>query len=157
LWSAEALFRFIRPQEAVSIRQFFALSRAWPEDLPSCGGNTLVVAGLEGCVDTLVPADAESWLDQELRPRLLSFQDEYEGQAGLILWLPAGKQRIHMKPATEEYFWRCAPPFNDQNLAIGRILWAGAEADAGRILDGDEKNQDSDGPAWIGLHHPRIS
>lgn len=157
LWNAPALFEIARADEAVSIRQFFALSRAWPDELPSVGGDTVVVAGVEGCLDSLAPADAEAWLDQELRPRLLSFQDEYEGQAGLILWLPAGKQRVTMKAATEEYFWRFAPPFGQQDLPIGKLLWGGAEGDAARILDPDERTQDFDGAAWIGLHHPRIS
>jgi hypothetical protein len=157
LWSPRVLFEITTPNDVLSLRQFFALSQAWPGDLPSGSGDTLVVAGVEGCLDALSPADAESWLAQQLRPRLLSFQDEYEGQAGVILWLPSGKQRVSMKPATDEYFWRCGPPFNQQELPLGRVLWSGAEADAGRILDSEEKTHDFDGAAWIGLHHPRIS
>lgn len=157
LWSTRLVFDLIRPNEAMSIRQFFVLSRAWPSELPSGGGNTLVVAGFDGCVDTLAPGDAEQWLEQELKPRLLSFQDEFEGQAGVILWLPAGKQRVTMKPASEEYFWRCAPPFSQLDIPLGRILWGGSEGDAGRILDPDDKTRDFDGTAWVGLHHPRIS
>jgi hypothetical protein len=53
-----------------------------------------------------------------------------------------------MKPATEEYLWRCALPFGQQDLPIGRILWGGAEGDAGRILDPDDRTQDFDGAAW---------
>ena len=157
LWNPRVLFDLIKPAEAVSIRQFFALSLAWPNELPSGNGDTLVVAGFDGCVDALAPADAEAWLERELKPRLLGFQDEYEGQAGVILWLPAGKQRITMKPASEEYLWRCAPPFSQQDLPLGRILWGGSEGDAGRILDPEDKTHDFDGAAWIGLHHPRIS
>jgi hypothetical protein len=157
LWSPRALFEIAPAEEVMSIRQFFALAHAWPDDLPSGAGNTLVVAGVEGCLDALAPADAEAWLGRELRSRMMSFQDEYEGQAGLVLWMPAGKQRITMKPATEEYLWRCAPQFGQHDLPIGRILWGGAEGDAGRILDPDERSQDFDGPAWMGLYHPRIS
>jgi hypothetical protein len=87
LWNPRVLFEIASADEALSIRQFFALSRAWPDRLPSVGGNGVVVAGVEGSLDALSPTDAEAWLDQELRPRLLSFQDEYESQAGLILWL----------------------------------------------------------------------
>lgn len=46
LWNARVLFERIESHEAISIRQFFACSQAWPEELPSCGGNTIVVAGL---------------------------------------------------------------------------------------------------------------
>jgi hypothetical protein len=62
-----------------------------------------------------------------------------------------------MRPASDEYVWRCAPPFGQQDLPLGRVLWGGAESDAGRILDPDVKDHDFDGAAWIGLHHPRIS
>jgi hypothetical protein len=157
LWSPRILFEIAAADEVVSIRQFLALARSWPDDLPSGGGNTVVVAGLEGCLDALTPTDAETWLGDQLRPLLLGFQDEYQGQAGVILWLPAGRQRVSMKPASDEYSWRCAPPFSQQDLPIGRILWGGAEGDAGRIIDRAEKSHDFDGPAWVGLHHPRVS
>ena len=58
LWNARALFEIAKPEEVVSIRQFFALSRTWPGELASGEGNTLVVAGFEGCVDALAPGDA---------------------------------------------------------------------------------------------------
>jgi hypothetical protein len=157
LWDADTLAELASPSEVVSIRGFFELVKDWPEDLPSGDGNTLVVAGLEGCIDVLTPDDAEVWIEQDLRPQILNFQEEYEGQAGLVFWLPSGRQRIYNTHATGSYFWRCAPPCKDQSLALGRILWAGAEVDAGHILNPQVTNQDYDGPAWIGLHHPRIS
>jgi hypothetical protein len=87
LWGAEALLEITSPAEVVSVRQLFALAEGWPEDLPSGKGNTLVVAGLEGCVDALTPEDAEAWLEQDLRPRMLGFQEEYQGQAALVFGL----------------------------------------------------------------------
>jgi hypothetical protein len=88
---------------------------------------------------------------------VLSFQTEYDSQCGIVFWLPSGRRRVRMAGATEAYSWSCAPPFAEQTLPLGRILWAGAEQDAGRILDSRERDQAIDGPAWIGLHHPRIS
>jgi hypothetical protein len=44
-----------------------------------------------------------------------------------------------------------------KTVPVGRCLWAGADSDTRRILDGREANQDPDGAAWIGLNHPRIS
>jgi hypothetical protein len=79
-------------------------------------------------LDTLAPADAEAWLDQELRPLLLSFQDEYEGQAGLILWLPAGKQRV--TPFSE-------PPLRSQ-MTTGRSPTSTRSGSAGSLLESFE-------------------
>lgn len=157
LWSPELLAEIAKPEEALSIRGFFDLARKWPDDLPSGGGQTLVVAGVEGCIDVLPPSEAETWLEEELRPRVLGFQEEYESQTALVFWLPAGRQRLRMTPATDSYLWLCAPPWQGQTLPLGRLLWSGAESDVGRIIDPREKNQDADGPAWGGLHQPRIS
>lgn len=157
LWSASALAEVANSGEVVSIRQFFEMIGKWPADLPSNDGNTLVVAGLDGCIDLLSPADAETWLENDLRPALVNFQEEYGLDAALAFWLPSGRQRIRMNRATDAYSWVCAAPHSNHQLPIGRILWGGAEPDARRILDPRNSNQDPDGPAWIGLHHPRLS
>ena len=157
LWGGGALAEVAKTDEIVPLRAFLSLAESWPDDLPSDKGNALVVAGVEGVLDSLTPDDAEKWLEEDLKPLLFSFQEEYEGQGALILWLPSGRQRVHMKRASESYLWHCGPASGRKTLPIGRVLWAGAEADAGRVLDPSEKNQDPDGTAWIGLHLPRIS
>jgi hypothetical protein len=157
LWGPELLAEIAKPGEVLSVREFYRLARNWPEDLPSGEGRTLVVAGVEGCVDLLPPVEAQDWLEGELRPRVLGFQDEYDSQAALVLWLPDGRRRVRMTPATESYIWACAGPWRNETIPLGQALWSGAEGDVGRILDPRENNQDSDGPGWVGLHHPRIS
>lgn len=157
LWEADSLSALSKPEDVVSIRQFFALVGKWPNDLPCNDGDTLVVAGLEGYVDLMEPEEAEVWLKSEFLPAVLSFQDEYSLGAALVFWLPTGKSRVRMNRATEAYTWICSAPNSNQQLDLGRILWAGAEPDVGRIIDPDNTNPDPDGAAWIGLHHPRLS
>lgn len=157
LWGGEALSVLAQPQQVVSIRQFFAMVGQWPDDLPCNAGNTLVVAGLEGCIDLLPPDEAEDWLKRDCLPAILQFQDEFDGSGALVFWMPTGKNRVKMNRATEGYSWVCSAPHSNQHLDLGRILWAGAEADVGRIIDPDCTNSDPDGPGWIGLHHPRLS
>jgi hypothetical protein len=157
LWDGETLANLAAPSEVVSIRVFFEMARKWPEDLPSNKSSTLIVAGLEGCLDTLTPEDAETWLERDLKPAILSFQYEYQSEASLILWIPSGRDRINMNLPTECYSWRCAQPYRNQDLPIGRLLWGGAEKDVCRVMNPDATNQDADGPGWIGLHLHRIS
>lgn len=157
LWDAETLNQFARPEEAVTIREFYGLGKQWPERLPSVNGNTIIVVGLEGCLDMLTPQDAEDWLKGDLRGLLLDFQGHYNSETSLILWLPDGKRRVKMAPASEEYLWICAPPHSNQNLSLGRCLWSGAEPDAKRIVNPNIHVSDPDGQSWVGLYHPRIS
>ena len=157
LWGAETLTRAAHPSQVVSVRQFFAMANAWPEELPASGGDALVVSGFEGCLDVLSGQDAEHWIENDLKEVILSFQDEYEGQAGLIFWVPSGRNRISMKGASEEYYWKHSPSKSGRGLHIGRLLWSGVENEVERLLDSEDSTADYDGKAWVGLHHPRIS
>lgn len=144
------------PSAVVSIRELFALRKKWPEDLPGNDGDALVVAGLEGCLDSLSEDDAITWLKTDLKDAVLSFRDHYD-KAALILWLASGRTRVGMDLADEEYFWKISPGRDAARLPLGRCLWGGAESDVARILVSDDKDPDFDGPAYVGLHHPRIS
>lgn len=157
LWEPRVLAKVIAPTAVVSIRELFTLRRAWPDALPGSAGNALVVAGIDGCLDSLSAQDAETWLEADLKPAVLSFQEYYEGGAALILWLASGRKRIGMDLADEEYFWKVGTSQDGARIPLGRCLWGGAEADVARILVSDEKYPDVDGDAYVGLHHPRIS
>ena len=102
LWDTETLAEIVDPLNVVSIRQLFSMVDSWPCNLPHAGGDAIVVAGVEGCLDVLNSADAERWLAEDLRDAIMSFQGHYEGGAGLILWLPSGRTRIAMRGASEE-------------------------------------------------------
>ena len=157
LWDATTLSTVVSPAAVVSIRGFFAMQDSWPEELPGMDGDALVVAGVEGCLDALGGDDANEWLETDLKSVILAFQDEYQGQAALILWLPSGRSCISMEAATEEYFWRTRSTASARGLPIGRYLWAGAESDVARIIVSTAPNPDADGDAYVGLYHPRIS
>jgi hypothetical protein len=157
LWEPRALASVAEPRSVCSIRQFFALQAAWPESLPSVGGDALVVAGLEGCLDALTEEDAVEWLESDFRSAVLRFQEHYEGKAALILWLPSGRKRVSMEPSTQEHFWSSSPGQSGQRIALGRALWGGAESDVARILVSSDKHVDPDGESYVGLHLPRIS
>ncbi len=156
LWNAEILADLTAPQAVLSLRQFFAQVDDWPEDLPAANGDAMIVAGFEGCLDILDGHDAAHWIETDLKDAILSFQDFYQGQAGLILWVPSGRTRISMKGSTEQYFWK-HPSSGTDGLPIGRLLFSGAENEVERIMNTDDSNADYDGKYWAGLHHPRIS
>lgn len=153
LWDPNSLAAVACPGGVLTLRQFVSLSEAWPsaEELPG-NGDALVVVGMKGVLEVLDPSDAELWLCDDLRQRIIGFQDHYEGEVALILWFPAPKAPFVMSAANEEYTW--TPAHGRSTLPIGRCLWTGAQRDVQRILVGDGPD---DGPAWVGLFHPRIS
>lgn len=157
LWAPRVLMEIVAPSAVLSIREFFELRKAWPEELPGAEGDALVVAGLDGCLDSLSESDALVWLETDLKTAVLSFQEHYQGQAALIMWIASGRSRVGMDLADEEYFWKASPGRDAVRLPLGRCLWGGAEADAERILVSEEKDPDFDGEAYVGLYHPRIS
>jgi len=157
LWEPRVLTEVVAPSAVLSLREFFEARKAWPDELPGSQGDALVVAGLDGCLDSLSENDALAWLETDLKAAVLSFQEHYEGQAALIMWIASGRTRVGMDLADEEYFWKTAPGREAVRLPLGRLLWGGAEADVARILVSAEENPDFDGEAYVGLYHPRIS
>ncbi|MBN8607690.1 MAG: hypothetical protein J0L81_12305 [Caulobacterales bacterium] len=149
IWDEEARNRICAASEVWSLRQFLRAVGSWPGDLPSNGGKTLVVAGLDGSLDLLTPPDAEVWLADAIKPAILSFQDEYEGDAALAFWLPGGHHRIKAQAATDEVSWLCHAPHGDQ-IDFGRILWGQANEYPQEILL-------REGGKPAGLFHLRIT
>jgi hypothetical protein len=156
LWEVKTLVELTEPAAVCSLHRFFALAGNWPENLPAANGDALVGAGLEGCLDILESHDAERWIETDLKDAVLSFQDHYEGQAGLIMWLPSGRHKLTMHGASEQYVWKHRQS-GSAGLALGRLLFSGAENEVSRLLDSEQGTTDYDGKHWIGLHHQRIS
>jgi hypothetical protein len=150
VWDEEARNQVCVASEVWSLRQFLQSVSRWPEDLPSNGNNTLVVAGLEGSLDLLVPGDAEAWLAETVKDAILSFQAHYESEAALIFWLPSGYARIKFHPATDSVDWRCAAPHTESMLSFGRVLWGEANEYPQEILL-------REGAKAAGLFHLRIT
>lgn len=156
LWCSETLAKIGQPSEVVSLRQFFMMAADWPKLLPSAKGDTVLVSGVEGCLDVLSSVDAERWVESDLRQAILSFQDEYQGDAGLVFWLPSGRNRITMTGASEEYYYHHRDT-GKPGLHLGRLLFSGAENEIERIMSSEDDAPDWDGKDWAGLYHPRIS
>jgi hypothetical protein len=133
VWDEEARNHICEAREVWSLRQFLRAVGSWPNELPSNGSRTLVVAGLDGSLDLLTPADAETWLSDVIKPAILSFQDEYQGEAALVFWLPGGQNRIRVQAATDEVNWLCHTP-HGHHLDLGRILWGQANEYPQEIL-----------------------
>jgi hypothetical protein len=150
IWDAQALSQVTKVDEVYSLRQFLQSVGRWSEDLPSNKGNTLVVAGLDACLDLLVPEEAEQWLESVIKPAILSFQYYYQGDGALVFWLPSCHGRIKANPASDVITWHCGHPHNQKTLDFGRILWGEASEYPQEIML-------TDGTKSAGLFHKWIS
>ena len=126
IWENDAFSSVAKASEVLSLRELMRLFGKWPEELPSNRGDTLVVAGLDACLDLLSPSNADEWLGSELKSVVLAFQDAYSGGAALVFWMPNGQRRLHVDLATDAVRWRCAPPHSEEQIEFGRLLWGEA-------------------------------
>ncbi len=149
VWDEEARNLICTASEVWSLRQFLRAMGNWPNDLPSNGSKTLVVAGLDGSLDLLGPTDAETWLAEAIKPAILSFQDEYQGDAALVFWLPGGNNRIRVQAATDEVSWLCHTPHGHQ-IDFGRVIWGQANEYPQEVLVRANSKP-------VGLFHLRIT
>ena len=153
LWGAEALRDLASPAEVRPLRTLFGGRSDWPEQLQSNGGRALISAGLEATLDCLSPADAEQWLEQDLRDLVLAFQDAYQGGCALVFWLPSGRERIRDDAPSDAWLW--ATP-GDTPLPLGRLLFSGAEREVERLWPSSPRGLKDD-TNLIGLHLTRLS
>ena len=150
IWQPQALSAVATAPEVLSMRQFIQFRKNWPDHLPSNNDKTMVVAGLDGCLDLLSPEDGEGWLAEEMKAAILSFQDHYDGGAALLFWLPHGANRIVVDNPTDAVRWNCAAPHTDRKLDFGRVLW-------GEATDYPQHIMLSSSGEPAGLFHRRIS
>lgn len=152
VWDEEARNQVCAASEVWSLRQFLRAAQGpgyWPEDLPSNDDRTLAVAGLDGSLDLLTPADAETWLGDVVKHAVLSFQDAYAGGAALVFWLPGGDNRIKVQTSTDAVSWLCHRPHGYQ-IDLGRLLW-------GEATDYPQEILLREGGKSAGLFHLRIT
>ncbi len=153
LWDAEELNKLCQPSQVISLRKFRQLYEAgWPEEqLPLINDVTLIVAGIEACVDALEPEEASEWLEDTIYQAMVSFQSDVASggtQASLVLWIVDSK-RLQYETGDDTWYMHYGGEHRGQKIPISRCLFNGAQGDLKEI-------QDSDGNK-LGLYHPRIS
>ena len=151
IWDAEALHQVAASGEVLSLRQLMLQRSAWQDELPSNHGRSIVIAGLDACLDLLPPSEAEIWLGGALKETILSFQDFYGGSdASLVFWLPNGQRRIYVETASDAVKWRCAAPHAEKQLDFGRLVW-------GEATEYPQEIVLPDSAVAAGMYHARIT
>lgn len=157
LWASEELSDICEVHQVQSIRQFLdCFQTGWPDELLSADGYAMVVAGLDTILDLMDPENLNEWLEKVFYQALLSFQQMYEGQCGLIFWLPDGQKRIVQNMTDDLFYWKLSGEYHGQSIPLSRCLWNGAATDA-RLITRNSNIHDVTSQDCLGLFHPRIS
>lgn len=151
LWNIQSFqdSNFCDLKKIISLRKFFSHHQMrWTKvEKELSKSKALVVAGLESCIFSMEPNDAESFLSNILYKSIISFQNEFAGggnNAALILWI-AESSRIDYQPFLNRVLF-------SNNISLGKCLFRGAESDLREIqLRKDNKD------ITIGLFQQRIS
>ena len=137
LWDAGELSALCGSKRAISLRQLLRLKASgWAgvDDL-LIRDRALVVAGLEGALDTLHPDKSTDWLEQTIYPAVLSFQKSVAsggGEASLIFWF-AESRRFTYRQAEQAAYWQCSNAQGSKEIPLGRCLWNGSEPNSQEI------------------------
>ncbi|MGG0940181.1 hypothetical protein ABHN11_29705 [Brevibacillus centrosporus] len=157
LWDSNSLSAMCQVEQIHSLRQFlYYYQTEWPEELHSADGFALIVAGLDTIFDTMEPEALTDWLERVFYQALLSFQHAYEGQCGLIFWLPEGQKRIVQNMTDGLFYWKLSGEYHGETITLSSCLWNGAARDA-KLISRSSTLHDVTERDCIGLFHPRIS
>ena len=134
----------------VSLRQAFSWLSAWPSG-PPCDADTVLVCGLETCLEVLSSDDAERFLQSRVKPFILEFQSRWD-QRGLVFGFGTPERSFEVTPADEEVRFRTR---GSEPIRLSQALWDGsATLNVTRLVRSDSQGG---GQVTVGFHVPRIS
>lgn len=150
VFDRQSLYPLISDGSLVSIRQALMWMKAWPVAPPG-GGHTVLVGGLETCLEVLSVEEAESFLRQRIKPFILALQERWD-QIGLVFGFGTSAHSFEVTSTEEEVVFLRR---DRECVRLSRFMWDGSSTlNVTRLVrDGDQPG----GSAAVGYHVPRIS
>jgi hypothetical protein len=131
----------------VSLHEALSWLTNWPTDPPK-GGKTVLIAGLETCLEVMVPPEAENFLRRTIRPLLIECRSRWD-QCGLIFGFGCSEKRFCVDPQDNILFLS----LDGSTIRLSEGLWNGAANDElFCLMTPQEKNRDV-----VGGYHVRLS
>jgi hypothetical protein len=84
----------------ISLREALSWMKAWPSQAPG-QGQTVLVGGLEACLEVMPQEDAEAFLRNRVKPLVLEFQSRWD-QRGLVFGFGTPEWSFQVTAAREE-------------------------------------------------------
>jgi len=134
----------------VSLREALSWIKAWP-DSPLIEGQTVLVGGLETCLEVLSPEDAEALLRNRVKPFVLEFQSRWD-QRGLVFGFGTSEKSFEVTSSNEEVLFLRR---DRRRIRLSYSLWDGsATMNVTRLIRYDKQTSKR---ITIGYNVPRIS
>lgn len=150
VWNSAALAPLLSAGCLVSLRQALSWRSAWPPAPPS-GSDTVLVGGLEACLEVLAPTEAEQFLRRQIKPLILNFQRRWD-QRGLVFGFGAPENAFRVEPANEEILFLRR---DQTHVRLSFAMWDGsASLNLNRLV---QPAVGVKGNVTIGYHVQRIS
>jgi len=150
VWDSAALAPLLSAGCLVSLREALSWRKAWPAD-PPCGSDTVLVGGLEACLDLLSRDEAEQFLRAQIKPLILDFQRRWD-QRGLVFGFAASANAFIVEPLSDEVLFVRR---NQSRVRLSFAMWDGsANLNLIRLV---QPASNSKGRTPIGYHVQRIS
>lgn len=117
----------------ISLREALGWIRDWPQEARN-SGSTVMVVGLDACMEVLDPPEAEGLLCRRVKPFVVEFQSRWD-QAGLVFGCRCHETSFQVNPKDETlaYVRR-----DGARVRFSESLWdGGSTLDLTRIIDQD--------------------
>lgn len=121
VFDKQTLGQLIEEQGIVSLREALAWMTLWPASPPN-DARTVVVSGLEACLDIGTPKEAEARLQQRIKPFIEEFQRRWD-QCGLVFGVGVSGNSFTVMSADEEIEFTRS---DHKKVRLSYALWNGS-------------------------------
>ncbi|OCQ93482.1 hypothetical protein BCD64_00875 [Nostoc sp. MBR 210] len=145
----DLLVPLIESGAMVSLREALSWANNWPLEPPN-GSNTVLIVGLETCLEVMVPSEAEIFLRRTIRPFLLESRNHWD-RCGLIFGFGCSEKRFCIDPQESILFVYLD---GTTHIRLSEGLWNGAARNELFYLTTPEQTKNHD---VVGGYHVRLS
>jgi hypothetical protein len=132
----------------VSLREALGWITAWPSE-PRGNGQTILVGGIETCLDVLEKSEAQEFLKNRVNPFVQEFQARWD-QRGLVFGFGTHERSFEVTASDEELLFVRR---DGEKVRLSYSLWDGsATMNVARLIRDEQGKK-----ITVGYYVPRIS
>jgi hypothetical protein len=124
VYSKNMLTPLIESGSMVSLREALSWLNHWPDDPPG-GGSTVLVVGLEACLELMDASEGYNFLRRTIRPLIIEFQNRWD-QRGLVFGFGCSDKKFVVDSQADVIFVGVK---DNAQIRLSNGLWNGAASD----------------------------